>query len=273
MDPLEGRPPPVATEAQRVLVTGGAGGIGSAIANRFLEVRGRVVMADSDRRRLEAARNSTRAGDRAVVVHLDVRHRRSVEAAMELAWEAFGGLDVLVNCAAIYPSHPILEMEEEDWDQVLDTNLKGPFLLSRSFASRLVEEGRGGHILNITSGAARRARPGAAHYCTSKAALEMLTRSFAIELAPHGIRVNAISPGFVEVDSPVNPLSEEYRRAITAGIPLGRSGRPDDIARAAVFMCSEAADWITGASLSVDGGSGAGNVLLPLSRPSTRGGV
>jgi NAD(P)-dependent dehydrogenase (short-subunit alcohol dehydrogenase family) len=268
-----GRPPPAGTEAQRVLVTGAAGGIGSAIVRRFLEVGGRVALADSDRPRLEEAQKSMGAGERTAAVHLDVRDRVSVESTIERAWEAFGGLDVLVNCAAIYPSHPVLEMEEEDWDAVLDTNLKGPFLLSRSFALRLVRESRGGHILNITSGAAKRARRGAAHYCTSKAALEVLTQSFALELAPHGIRVNAVSPGFVEVHSPVNPLSEEYRRAISGSIPLGRSGRPEDIAQAAVFMCSEAAEWITGASLSVDGGSGAGNLMLPLSRPSSRGDV
>ena len=114
---------------------------------------------------------------------------------------------------------------------------------------------------------------GAAHYCTSKAGLDMLTRAQALELAEHDIRVNAVAPGFVRVDSDVNPLSAEYVHTITSGIPLGRAGQPSDIAAAVLFLCSEQARWITGAVLNVDGGSGAGTLSLPLSDPTTADGA
>ena len=253
------------TGPKRVLVTGATGGIGSAISKRFLDIGDSVVLADLQPSLIERMRDSLGAPDRTASAALDVRDAAGVETSLDAAWRPFGGLDVLVNCAGVYPSRPLLQMVESDWDAVLDVNLKGPFLVSVGFARRLVADGRHGQIVNITSGAARRARRGAAHYCTSKAGLEMLTSAFALELAPHGIRVNAVSPGFVDVESPINSVSTEYRNAIAAGIPLGRTGRPDDIAGAVVFLCGPEAEWITGSSLTVDGGSGAGNILLPLS--------
>jgi 3-oxoacyl-[acyl-carrier protein] reductase len=249
------------------LVTGAASGIGLGIASAFNAEGASVVLADV---RLEAARQARTAlpePDRASEVLLDVTVAVEVDRVLESCWREHDGIDFLINCAGVYPSAPVLDMSEHQWDTVLDTNLKGPFLCSRAFARRAVDRGKGGAIVNITSGAARRARPGAAHYCTSKAGLEMLTRALALELAPRRIRVNAVSPGFVSVESEVNPLSEEYVAAISEGIPLGRTGRPEDVARAVLFLCSDAAEWITGATLPVDGGSGAGNASLPLSGP------
>lgn len=243
-------------QGSRALVTGGTGGIGAAIAQALAAEAIGVVIAD------------TRApADASHFVAMDVRDAAAVRRGFDAAQEMLGGeIDILVNAAGIYPCDPILNMSEEAWDRVLDINVKGMFLTSQDFCRRRIDAHRPGCIVNITSGASERARVGAAHYCTSKAAAEMLTRAFALEFADCGIRVNAVSPGYVEVNSEVNPLSDEYKAAIKRTIPLGRSGAPGDIAQTVLFLCSEAAEWITGSSYRVDGGSRAGTLGLPLSR-------
>ena len=245
----------------RALVTGGTGGIGGAIARALAAAGARVAIADMRRPK------SPPSG--IPFVPLELRQAAAVPAAFDAAEAALGGtLDIVVNAAGIYPCDPILEMTEEAWDRVMDVNLKGMFLVSQECCRRLVARQLPGAIVNITSGAAERARVGAAHYCTSKAGAEMLTRAFALEFAAHNIRVNAVSPGYVEVNSEVNPLSLAYAEAITRTIPLGRAGTPDDIARVVVFLCSQETEWVTGASWRADGGSRAGTLGLPLSRPA-----
>jgi 3-oxoacyl-[acyl-carrier protein] reductase len=243
------------------VVTGGTGGIGGAIARAVAGAGARVAIADT--------RKPKSMPEGIGFVALDVRQAGVVPAAFDAAEAALGGrVDILVNAAGIYPCDPILEMTEDAWDRVLDVNLKGMFLVSQECCRRLVAKGLPGAIVNITSGAAERARIGAAHYCTSKAGAEMLTRAFALEFAAHGIRVNAVAPGYVEVNSEVNPLSVVYVETITKTIPLGRPGTPDDIARVVVFLCSQESEWVTGASWRADGGSRAGTLGLPLSRPA-----
>ncbi|MDQ0380639.1 SDR family NAD(P)-dependent oxidoreductase [Amycolatopsis thermophila] len=238
---------------RHVLVTGAAGGIGAAIAGRF---RGdRLTLADVDGPRLaeRAAELDAAwfAGDLA-----------DAAFASSLVDDA-GAVDVLVNAAGIYPATPLLEMTASTWDRVQDVNVRAAMLTTVAFGRRCVAAGRGGVVVNISSGAATRARPGAAHYATSKAALEMLTKACAVELGPHGIRVNAVSPGFVTVDSAANPVTEEYAAAVSVN-PLGRRGLPGDIAEAVHWLAGEQASWITGAVLRVDGGSTAGAPGLPL---------
>ena len=252
-------------QGRKAFVTGAAGGLGRGIAKLFLEEGASVALADIGG--AEAARDALGVASSSVAVQLDVRDAASVEAAIAEAWDAFGGLDVLVNCAGIYPSDVIVDMSEDAWDRVIDTNLKGPFLCSQAVVRRWIEEGIHGHIVNITSGAALRARPGAAHYCTSKAALEMLTRAFALEMAPHHIHVNAVSPGFFDVSSGVNQISRDYVDALVKTIPWGEGGRPADIAEAVLFLCSDAAGYISGTSLRVDGAYSTGTNALPVSRP------
>jgi NAD(P)-dependent dehydrogenase (short-subunit alcohol dehydrogenase family) len=252
-------------EGRKAFVTGAAGGLGLGIARLFLAEGASVALADI--KGADDARSSLGKPGRSLAVSVDVRESDSVDAAISQAWDAFGGLDVLVNCAGIYPSDLIVDMSVDSWDRVIDTNLKGPFLCSRLLVSRWIEQGVHGHIVNITSGAALRARPGAAHYCTSKAALEMLTRAFALEMAPHHIHVNAVSPGFFDVSSGVNQISREYVDAIVKTIPWGSGGQPEDIAEAVLFLCSDAASYITGTSLRVDGGYSTGTNALPVSRP------
>jgi len=258
-------------DGKRAFVTGAAGGIGSAIVAAFLDEGASVAAADARRDALESGLSRQRPhAARCMTVVLDVSDIEASGTALDRAWKRFGGLDILINCAGVYPNHPALDMAAADWDAVLDTNLRGPFFLTQNFARRLVGEGRPGHVVNITSGNAERARHGAAHYSASKAGLEMLTRTFALELAKHRIHVNSVSPGFVDVASTVSPLSPEYVAAISATIPWPRLGTPVDIAKAVLFLCSGDADWITGITLRVDGGRATGNTTLPLSRPSAR---
>jgi NAD(P)-dependent dehydrogenase (short-subunit alcohol dehydrogenase family) len=194
-----------------------------------------------------------------------LRNPKDIERIVPRVLEEAEGIDVLVNGAGIYPNKPVVEMEEEEWDRVMNTNLKAPFLLCRAVARAMIKRGRGGKIVNIGSGAAFSGRVGASHYCTSKAGLLMFTKVLALELARHKINVNVVSPGLTEVNSALNPLSEEYLAALTKNIPLGRMAEPEDIAPTVVFLSSGAADYITGAELSVNGGSTAGRAFLPLS--------
>jgi len=250
---------------RKAFVTGAAGGLGRGIAKLFLAEGAMVALADI--RGAEEARQALGAGSTSMAVQVDVRDPASVEAAIAEAWDVFRGIDVLVNCAGIYPSDLIVDMRVDSWDAVLDTNLKGPFLCSQAVVRRWIPEHVEGHIVNVTSGAALRARPGAAHYCTSKAALEMLTRAFALEMAPHHIHVNAVSPGFFDVSSDVNQISREYVDAIVKTIPWGEGGKPEDIAEAVLFLCSDASRYISGTSLRVDGAYSTGTNALPVSRP------
>ncbi len=247
-----------------VLVTGGGHGIGRAIAEIFARDGSRVAVAD---RSLEAAERVAAAirgelGGDAVPVTVDVRDAASVAAAVGEVIERFGQIDVLVNNAGIYPNTPVVEMDEAEWDAVFDTNVKGMFLVSRAVAKRMIERGQGGKMVNISSGAAESGRVGAAHYCASKAAVNMFTRVLALELAPHEIAVNAVAPGLIEV--PGWSLSEEYIAALVSATPMGRIGQPEDIARAVRYLASPEATFITGTVLGVDGGSLAGRPV-PLS--------
>lgn len=250
-----------------VVVTGAASGIGYAIARAYYRAGARVALTDIRSEALQQALASwDHESDRLVAIAGDVRDVSDVAQFMDQTEKNLGQPNILVNAAGLYPSDPILSMSEAAWDSVLDTNLKGPFLMSQAFAQRLVGSKTSGAIVNITSGAAYRARPGASHYATSKAGLVMLTQALALELAPYNIRVNAVSPGFIEVHSEANPLSGEYVEAIQKTIPLGRPGSPEDIAAAVLFLTSEESRWTTGTVLRVDGGSGSGTTALPLSR-------
>jgi 3-oxoacyl-[acyl-carrier protein] reductase len=248
-------------EDRVALVTGGANGLGRAIAGAFLDEGARVGI-------LDLVDASTFAGREDVLALVgDVADPAAAAGAVAKAAERFGRVDMLVNDAAAYPDAAVLEMPVADWRRVFDVNVTGPFATGQAFARHCVERGAtGASIVNITTGSVRSPRPAGAAYSASKAALETLSKVLAMELGPHGIRVNVVSPGYIDVrgwsDAFPDRASDELRAALVRSIPLGRAGRPLDIAQAVLFLCSDAAAHVSGAVLDVDGGSLAGRFTL-----------
>jgi NAD(P)-dependent dehydrogenase (short-subunit alcohol dehydrogenase family) len=255
----------MAAMARSIVVTGAADGIGRGIATRFAQLGECVALLDYDAEKLEhTVAELAKQGGRVIGIPTDVRDARQVDAAIQQTAERHDGIDVAVNNAAVYPNTAVVDMSEDEWDSVLDTNLKGAFLFTRAAARRMIARGRGGKLCLIASGAYKSARRGAAHYCASKAGLVLLARTLALELAEHRINVNVVSPGFIEVG--LRPgVSLAYRDRIKHDIPLGRFGQPDEIANAVQFLCSAEADFATGTVLDIDGGSSAGRFHLPYS--------
>ncbi|WP_166969478.1 SDR family NAD(P)-dependent oxidoreductase [Brevibacterium atlanticum] len=260
--------------APHVLVTGAASGIGKEIAHQYADQSVQLTIVDFDAEALTVvADDLRRSGSVVNTIMCDLRRPEAPASVIDSAF-SHGDVHVLINSAGIYPAVPLLDITAEVWDAVQSINVRTPQLLTVEFAKRvrhLANELPIGYpsVVNISSGAALRARPGAAPYTTSKAALEMVTRASALELGPQGIRVNAVAPGFVVVDSDLNRLSDDYVEKVSAN-PLGRKGRPDDIARAVLWLASPEAEWITGEILRVDGGSAAGALNLPIHWPETR---
>src|SRR5215207_2490078 len=262
----------MAETGRSVLVTGAADGIGFGIAARFAQAGDRVAMVDFDAAKLNAAVDRLcSAGGEAFGQVTDVRDSESVQSAVDWTVSRFGRLDVAISNAGVYPNTPVVEMDEDEWDRVMDTNLKGTFLVTRAAARQMLAQGgpypwstSKGKIVTLASGAHRSARRGASHYCASKAGLVLFSQTLALELAERGINVNIVSPGLIDVGVREG-VSAEYKETLAKAIPWGRAGEPDDIARAAFFLCSEEAEYLTGAVIPVDGGSSAGRYFLPLS--------
>jgi NAD(P)-dependent dehydrogenase (short-subunit alcohol dehydrogenase family) len=238
------------------IVTGAASGIGRAIAERFAREGATVVLADVNVGGLQdAAASCAASGGRARAVPTDVTSASQVADLVRSARDAGGRIDVLVNAAGVETLVPFLELSEAEWTRVLAVNLTGPFLCSQAVARAMVEAGGGGRIINITSINAEVALPHQAHYAASKGGLRMLTKAMALELAPHGITVNAIAPGVVDTPLVARSLADPARRALLLRhIPLGRVARPEEVAHAAAFLASAGSGYITGATLLVDGG-------------------
>ena len=244
---------------QVVLVTGGATGLGLAIAQAFGRAGATVALNDLLPERTEQAAADLRAaGISCRGFAADVRDAAAVRGMVEQVTDELGVPDVTVANAGIYPNTPFLDLAEDEWDRVIDTNLKGTFLTCQSVARALVEAGRGGRFVLISSGAANNAIWGWSHYCASKSAVVMLSRAMALELGEHGIRVNAVLPGYIDVPEGGTHLDDGYKRAAREAIPIGRPGEPADIAGAVLLLASPLADYVNGAALTVDGGSGAG---------------
>ncbi len=238
------------------LVTGAQQGIGRGIALAFAREGADVAVNYLDDRAAaeKVLREVHAAGRRAVLVQADVARPTDAQTMVAQVLSELGGLDVLVNNAGVYPRVPFLEMRETDWDLVLDVNLKGGFFCAQAAARAMVAAGRRGSIINMASQAIRGAVRGV-HYSASKGGVVAMTRATALELAPHGIRVNAIAPGLTDTAQPRYGNNEEELAAMASAVPLGRMAQPDDIAAVAVFLASDDARHVTGQTVHVNGGS------------------
>lgn len=241
------------------LVTGGGRGNGRAIALGLAREGADVAIGyGSDAAAATAVADEIAAlGRRAIVVAGDTADPQTATTLVAATVAAFGRIDLLVNNAGILRRTPFLEIAAEEWDQILDTNLKGFFLIGQAVARQMVSQGGGGKIINISSLNQFNAGLNVAHYAVSKAGVGMLTKAMALELAPYDIRVNAIAPGLIETDMNRRDIArDEFREGRLARIPLKLIGRPDDLVGIAVLLASDDARLITGATFSVDGGAG-----------------
>ena len=251
-------------KGKAAIVTGGAMGIGQAISFRLAEAGAAVMIADIDE---EAARQTVEKieadGGKAESMRADVSSAADAGEIARMTVEAFGGVDILVNNAGVYPVTPLDDITEDLWDKVLDINLKGTFLCSQAVARQMIKAEHGGKIVNLGSRAGIHPNAGMAHYCTSKAGVMMLTKSLALELAPHNILVNAVAPGVVLTPGALKQMQSKPKdeaaskiglENLLARMPLRRIGEPDDIARVVLFLASKAADYMTGTMLLADGG-------------------
>ncbi|PYK02739.1 MAG: 3-oxoacyl-[acyl-carrier-protein] reductase [Verrucomicrobia bacterium] len=238
---------------QIAVVTGAGRGIGRAIALKFAAEGADIVCVSRTAENSGKVANEVRALGRKAWAHaVDVAESRAVAEAGEKSLAETGRVDILVNNTGITRDGLLVRMREQDWDTVLDTNLKGAFLFTKAFARAFIKR-RSGCVINVSSVTGLIGNAGQCNYAASKAALIGFTKSVARELASRGITVNALAPGFVETDM-TSALSEEVRRELLQKIPLNAFGQPDDIANAALFLASPAARYITGQVITVDGG-------------------
>ena len=237
------------------IVTGGARGIGRAIALTFLREGARVTIIDSDKERLEMLKKEMGKENKEVmVIPCDITKSGDVKEMVDQVRRGFGRIDILVNNAGIIRRGTIETVTEEDWDRVIEVNLKGTFNCCKAVVEFMKQQGYG-KIINISSIAGKMgditSAPG---YGPSKAGVDVLTKTLARQLAPYGINVNAVSPHAIETEMSAQ-WSEERRKEIIASIPLGRLGKPDDVANAVLFLASDEASFITGEILDVNGGA------------------
>lgn len=239
-----------------VLVTGAQRGIGRAVAIRFAQAGADVALnfLDDEASAKAAAAEITALGRRATTLAADVAKPADARRLVAEAERALGPLDVLVNNAAIFPRAPFLELSEDTWDAVLSTNLKATFVCSQEAARRMKAAGRPGVIINLSSGAPYRGSMRATAYMASKLGIVGLTRGMARELAPHGIRVNAVAPGITNTAMPRLGNTEESLAALGRANPTGRLAEPDDIADVIVFLATDAARYLVGQLIHVNGG-------------------
>ncbi|MBZ9856213.1 L-iditol 2-dehydrogenase [Mesorhizobium sp. CA13] len=249
-------------KGKSALITGSARGIGKAFAEAYAREGAVVAIADID---LEAAEKTAAGiGGTAYAVKLDVTDQASIDAAVKAVETRTGGLDILINNAAIFDLAPIVEISRASYDKLFSVNVAGTLFMLQAAARSMIARGKGGRIINMASQAGRRGEPLVAVYCASKAAVISLTQSAGLDLIKHGINVNGIAPGVVDSDmwDQVDALFAKYenrpkgekKRLVGEGVPYGRMGRPEDLAGMAVFLASDEAEYIVAQTYNVDGG-------------------
>ena len=252
----DGSPAPAANLRGRVaIVTGGGRGIGRALARALAAAGASVALAGRTSDDLElVASEIAAAGGVAIGIPTDVTDGEQVETLVKRTVAELGGLDILVNNAGVLRNGPLLETTDEDWDSVMDTNLRGTFLCTRAAGRVLTGQGAG-KVINIASHIGLVGMVDVAPYCASKGAVIQLTRALAVEWAPHGVQVNAIAPGYTETDmnAEFRADSDETKRALRR-VPARRMGRPDELGPWAVLLASAASDFMTGHTIVIDGG-------------------
>lgn len=249
-------------EGKSALITGSARGIGKAFAEAYVREGATVAIADIDSRRAE--QTALEIGENAYHLHLDVTQQASIDAAVRAVEERTGGLDILVNNAALFDLAPIVDITRESYERLFSINVAGTLFTMQAAARAMIARGKGGRIINMASQAGRRGEPLVAVYCASKAAVISLTQSAGLNLIRHGINVNAIAPGVVEGEHwvGVDALFARFEglepgekmRQVGAAVPYGRMGRAEDLTGMAVFLASEEAEYIVAQTYNVDGG-------------------
>ncbi len=244
------------------LITGSARGIGRAFAEAYVQEGARVAIADINVSR--AHETAAEIGEAAIAIEMDVTRQDSIDAAVASTAEAFGGIDILINNAAIFTAAPIVEIEREDYARVFDINVAGTLFTMQAVARHMIERGKGGKIINMASQAGRRGEPLVAVYCATKAAVISLTQSAGLNLIEHGINVNAIAPGVVDgehwdgVDAFFakyeNKAPGQKKKEVGGGVPFGRMGVAEDLTGMAIFLASSEADYVVSQCYNVDGG-------------------
>lgn len=245
------------------LITGSARGIGLKFAEAYIREGAKVVIADIDINRAEKAASDI--GDAAIAVQMDVTDQASIDAAVTSVEERLGGIDILINNAALFTAAPIVEIERADYDKVFAVNVTGTLFTLQAVAKSMIARGKGGKIINMASQAGRRGEALVAVYCATKAAVISLTQSAGLDLIKHGINVNAIAPGVVDgehwdgVDAFFakyeNKVPGQKKKEVGEAVPFGRMGTAEDLTGMAIFLASPEADYIVAQTYNVDGGN------------------
>jgi 3-oxoacyl-[acyl-carrier protein] reductase len=246
---------------KRALVTGACGVIGRWIAQSLHEAGAVLALTDAKGEELEAFAAALGLSGDSFCKPADLTDEASIKALTEEIGRRWGAVDILVNNAGIYPSAFLLDTPTEEFDRIFSVNLRAPFILSRELATQMVRNGVKGSIINISSGASRKMRRTATVYSTSKTALDRLTKGFGVELAEYGIRVNALEPGFA-AGSTVSGLTDAHIQNTVAQIPLGRPSSRADVGNALLYLASDVSSYVTGATLTVDGGNSIGSLAV-----------